>query len=59
MDRILKNDPAIDLSNARKIVDTRHRIIHGYDTVSDEIVWSIIIKYLPILRSEVQSLLKD
>lgn len=59
MSRILKKDTSIDLSNARKIVDTRHRIIHGYDTVSDEIVWSIIIKYLPVLKAEVKILLKE
>jgi uncharacterized protein with HEPN domain len=36
--RILQKDDTIELSNSRKIVDTRNRIIHGYDTVSDEII---------------------
>jgi len=31
--RILKIDPTIRIENARKIVDTRNRIIHGYDSV--------------------------
>lgn len=34
VNRILFKDTAVRLSNARKIVDTRNRIIHGYDTVS-------------------------
>jgi uncharacterized protein with HEPN domain len=57
MNRVLILDNDIELSNSRKIVDTRNRIIHGYDTVSDEIIWSITIKHLPILKKEIDSLL--
>ena len=39
MSRILKTDPAFPIAASRKIVDTRNRIIHGYDTVSEEILW--------------------
>ena len=49
----------LDISNSRKIVDTRNRIIHGYDSVSDEIIWGIVIKHLPLLQKEVQSLIGD
>lgn len=38
MNRILNRDTAIEFSNARKIVNTRNRIIHGNDTVSDDII---------------------
>lgn len=38
MNRILQKDDSIELSNSRKIVDTRNRIIHGYDSVSDNII---------------------
>lgn len=54
MNRILKKDVDIEISNSRKIVDIRNRIIHGYDSVSDDVVWSVVIKYLPILKNEVQ-----
>lgn len=57
MSRILNKDAAVRLSNARKIVDTRNRIIHGYDTVSDKIIWTIIKQYLPLLKQEVAQLL--
>jgi len=40
-------------------VDTRNRIIHGYDSISDDVLWGIIIKHLPTLRDEVLKLLKD
>ena len=57
--RILIKDPEINISNARKIVDTRNRIIHGYDSVSDELIWGVLINHLPILENEVQVLLGE
>ena len=59
MNRILKKDSNINISNARQIVDVRNRIIHGYDTVSDNILWAIVTQYLPILQREVSSLLHE
>jgi len=58
MDRILKLDPKIHITDSRKIVDTRNRIIHGYDTVSDDVLWLIITKSLPLLEQEIKELLK-
>jgi uncharacterized protein with HEPN domain len=58
MDRILEKEPKILISDSRKIVDTRNRIIHGYDSVSADVIWLIINKYLPILEKEVKELLK-
>lgn len=57
--RILERDNTVIISNARRIVDTRNRIIHGYDTLSDEIIWSIITTLLPILKKEVSVLLNE
>ncbi len=59
MNRILNKDSAIELSNTRKIVDTRNRIIHGYDTLSDEIIWSIVVTYIPVLKIEIEKLLDE
>ena len=59
MNRILKNDNTIIISDSRKIVDIRNRIIHGYDTVSDDIIWGIIIKHLPQLQKEIETLLGE
>ena len=55
--RILDRDSSIALTNARKIIDTRNRIIHGYDTISDDVIWGIIINHLPNLKIEVNELL--
>lgn len=58
MGRILKVYPDLAVSDARKIVDTRNRIIHGYDSVSEDVIWSIAVRYLPVLKQEVVDLLK-
>ena len=59
MSRILKEDSGIKISNSRKIVDVRNRIIHGYDSVSDDVVWGIVVKNLPVLQKEVEILLGE
>lgn len=59
MSRILKHDHKIEISNSRKIVDVRNRIIHGYDSVSDDVIWGIVVKNLPVLQIEVEKLLNE
>lgn len=55
--RLIDRDENIALSSSRKIIDTRNRIAHGYDTISDDLIWGIIINHLPKLKSEVDRLL--
>jgi uncharacterized protein with HEPN domain len=43
----------IEIRNARQIIGTRNRIAHEYDTISDEIIWTIIVRELPKLREEI------
>ena len=57
MSRILRIDPTIKISHTRKIVDTRNRIVHGYDSVSEDILWGIVTRNLPDLEKEVKQLL--
>jgi len=57
VNRILKKDKHFNLENAQKIVGTRNRIVHGYDKISDDLIWSIVINNLPKLKEEVQNLL--
>jgi uncharacterized protein with HEPN domain len=56
INRLLKLSPEIEIKNARRIVDTRNKIIHGYDEVEDTYIWAIIINYLPTLKSEIEKL---
>ncbi len=55
--RIMKIAPEIKIDNARKIVDTRNWVIHGYDKVDDVIIWGIITIHLPKLEKEIKELL--
>jgi uncharacterized protein with HEPN domain len=57
--RLAQLDPptAASVSELRQIVDFRNRIIHGYDTVDDAVVWGVIEAHLPILVKEVGALL--
>jgi len=57
MNRILKVDKDIAITNSRKIVDARNYIIHGYDSLSVDILWSMVINHLPKLKNEVTALL--
>lgn len=59
MSRIIKVNSEIKISNSRKIVDVRNRIINGYDSVSDDVIWGIVIKNLPVLQKEVEILLNE
>ena len=59
LNRILKTDKNIAITNSRKIVDARNYIIHGYDSLSVDILWSMVINHLPKLKNEVTVLLND
>ncbi|MGA2177851.1 MAG: DUF86 domain-containing protein [Verrucomicrobiota bacterium] len=49
---------AARISELRRIVDFRNRIIHGYDTVDDQVVWGIVEQHLPVLVNEVRAILR-
>ncbi|WP_321001833.1 HepT-like ribonuclease domain-containing protein, partial [Butyricimonas paravirosa] len=34
-------------------------IIHGYDSLSVDILWSIVVNHLPHLKNEVEQLLQE
>lgn len=53
------SETAIKISNHQRIIGFRNTLIHGYDTVDDEIVWDIVENYLPTLIVEAESLLGE
>jgi uncharacterized protein with HEPN domain len=59
INRILKIDNSIKISESRRIVDLRNWVIHGYDKVDDVIIWGIISKDLPRLKDQVEKLLNQ
>ena len=52
--RILKLDPNFSIEHAHRIVGLRNQIIHGYDSISDENLWGVVINHLPKLKIEIE-----
>ena len=57
MNQVLRIDPAIPITAARKVVDTRNLVIHAYDSLKPDILWGIVVNHIPLLRAEVEELL--
>ncbi len=59
--RALTLDPNLSssISNTGRIIAFRNRLIHGYASIADEIVWGILEANLPILQKEVSTLMKE
>ena len=47
------------ISNAKTIIGLRNQVIHAYDNISDENIWSILTNHLPKLKGEVDALIKE
>jgi uncharacterized protein with HEPN domain len=58
MTRIEKLDSSIDISSKKQIISMRNRVIHGYDKIDNEIIWGTIVRHLPVLKVEIDNLLK-
>ena len=59
--RIARHDAATAsrISEHRRIVAFRNRLIHGYDLLDDELVWETVKGEVPVLLSEVEALLEE
>ena len=59
VNHLLVLDESIAIDNARRIVDLRNFVIHGYDKVDNVIIWGVINKDLPKLKEQVDKLLGE
>lgn len=59
INQLLKHDSTIVLPNARAIIGTRNRVIHAYDNVTPEFLWSLVISHIPKLHEDVAALLEQ
>ena len=57
VNRIITRDNSFSekISNARAIIGLRNQVIHSYDSISDENIWSVLINHLPKLKIEIES----
>jgi uncharacterized protein with HEPN domain len=49
---------AEQITEYQRIIAFRNQVIHGYQKIDDEITWRIIEQKVPILRRELEELLK-
>lgn len=47
------------IEGAPRIIAFRNRLIHGYATISDEVVWGVVEGSLPNLQREVKALIEE
>ena len=59
INRILKIDQSFNLPNAKEIINTRNRVIHGYDSVTPEFLWGLILLHIPKLKKDVEQILEN
>ncbi len=57
VNRLRRLPETIVISNAHQIIALRNRVIHAYDAVDKIILWGVVIKNLPVLADEVNTLL--
>lgn len=50
---------AARISDHRRIIAFRNRLIHGYADIDHAVVWGVLETSLPLLRLEVEVLLSD
>ena len=63
----LLEDKAINNPYLRQSIDSSklqlygqwNRIAHGYDKISDDLIWSIVINHLPKLKEEISTLFEQ
>lgn len=59
INRIRKKDPTFEIPNAKEIINTRNRIIHGYDSVETEFLWGLVVKHIPDLKKDIERIIRE
>ncbi len=57
----IRVDPGLAerVAGARRITAFRNRLIHGYASLSNEVVWGVLETHLPALSRDVEGLLAE
>lgn len=61
LNQALKLEPKLGerITSARQIIDFRNLFIHAYTAASAPVVWAVLEVHLPVLISEVETLLAE
>ena len=58
MNKLDKINPDLSISSKKLIIGLRNRVIHGYDKIDNEIIWGVIVRHLPTLKTEIEKLIE-
>lgn len=58
INKISKQEPNIKISSTKHIIGLRNMIVHAYDSIDPTTLWKILMKDIPVLKSEIQNLKK-
>lgn len=56
LNKLTRVELDLTINHDKQIIAFRNRLIHGYDSVDNSIVWTILQKYLPKLKSEIEQI---
>lgn len=59
INRILKIQKDFPIPNAKAVIDTRNRIIHGYDSVRPEFLWGLVVRHIPELKKDIERIIEN
>lgn len=53
INKLIKSEPGIKISSAKHIIGLRNIIVHAYDSIDPTTLWRILIKDIPVLKTEI------
>lgn len=59
INRIRKKDPTFEIPNGKEVINTRNRIIHGYDSVETEFLWGLVVRHIPELKKDIERIIVE
>lgn len=54
LNKLKQSDPDVLIHKDHHIIGFRNRLVHGYDSIDNTIVWVIIKRHLPELKTEIK-----
>ena len=58
VNKFRQEETFVILNHTKQMIDFRNRLIHSYDNIDISIVWAILKNHLPVLKEEIDNLLK-
>lgn len=55
----IREDPDIEISipDARSAIGVRNRMVHGYDSIDDSLIWRTVTEHVPTIKKQISTAL--